>query len=147
MKKRVGEPWIPASQLATTLTGLGLNLLVSEVDLAVRFQNTVLGAEVIYADPDFALMQAMGSRWMLHAIHSYERHPFRLMSETQDLRGRGVELRLYGLDPDQVVVRARDFGAMILVDPQDKRHGFREAYIRCADGYTWVPSLLLPAAV
>lgn len=147
MKKRVGDPWIPAPQLAATLTGLGLNLLVSEVDLAVRFQSTVLGAEVIYADPDFALMEAMGSRWMLHALHSYETHPFRSISETQSLRGLGVELRLYGLDPDQVVVRARDFGATVLVDPQDKRHGFREAYIRCTDGYIWVPSLLLPVAV
>ena len=55
-------------------------------------------------------------------------------------RGAGVELRLYGVDPDQAEARARAAGQVVLAGSADKPHGLRECYLLDEDGYTWVPS-------
>jgi hypothetical protein len=52
-----------------------------------------------------------------------------------------VELRLYGVDPDQAEAAARRRDAVVLAGAADKEHGLREAYIVDDDGYVWVPSV------
>jgi len=56
-----------------------------------------------------------------------------------EARGAGIELRLYGTDPDAAEGRAREAGAIVLAGAIDKPHGLREAYILDGDGYVWVP--------
>ncbi|MGE0715852.1 MAG: VOC family protein [Alphaproteobacteria bacterium] len=139
MKRRTGTPWMPAPDYGRSLTGLGVNLLVEEIDRALDFQRTVLGATALYADPDFAVVRAFGSEWMLHADHTYDRHPLRRHAAENGARGSGVELRLHGCDPDAAEAAALAAGYEVMAGAADKPHGLREAYIVDPDGYVWVP--------
>jgi predicted enzyme related to lactoylglutathione lyase len=125
--------------------GIGLNLLVSDVEAAARFQATVLGAVVDYWDRDFAILRAQGAVWMLHSDRSYRNHPLSGIAKAAEGRGAGAELRLYGRDPDaaQAVaeVVAHSLGGVVLASAADKPHGVREAYILDPEGYCWVPTV------
>jgi hypothetical protein len=57
MKLRTGDPWMPGSVYGRSLRGLTLNLLVRHIDAALPFHCEVLGAEVEYSDPDFAVLR------------------------------------------------------------------------------------------
>ena len=61
MKKRIGDLWMPADQYGKSLSGLGLSLLVVDIEIAVAFQTEVRGAKVIYSAPDMAILEAQGS--------------------------------------------------------------------------------------
>ena len=74
MKLRTGEPWMPADAYGRSLTGLTVNLLVRDVEAAVRFQRQVLSADVAYVDADFAAVRFGEAQWCLHADHSYRDH-------------------------------------------------------------------------
>ncbi|MEM7545463.1 MAG: hypothetical protein AAF367_08010 [Pseudomonadota bacterium] len=124
--------------------GLGINLLVSDVDRAGRFGVEVLGATIVYWEEHFAIMSALGSIWQLHSDWTYRDHELRGAVEGVEVRGSGAELRLYGADPDAAVRRARAWGADVLSAALDKPHGLREAHIIDPDGYIWVPSVALP---
>jgi catechol 2,3-dioxygenase-like lactoylglutathione lyase family enzyme len=141
MKLRTGDPWIPAGEYAHSLSGLSVNLLVKDVERALEFQEAVLGAAVIYRDPDFAVLHGFGAEWMLHADHTYEDHPMIQEMATTDRRGQGLELRLHGCDPDKAVAAARKLNFRVLVGAMDKPHGLREAYILDSDGYIWVADI------
>jgi len=143
MKKREGEPWMPADEFGRTLKGLGINLLVPSIEQQRPFQLEVLAAEEVYADPDFAVYRGFGAEWMLHADHTYNDHPLSGSLSPEMPRGIGCELRLYGRDPDVAEARARDLGFIVLAGSMDKPHGLREAFIVCPAGYLWAPSLAL----
>ena len=100
----------------------------------------MLGAEIVYWEDHFAIMRALGSVWQLHSDWSYRDNALRSAFEGVEARGAGAEFRLYGLDPDAAVSRARAAGAIVLADPMDKPHGLREALILDAEGYVWAPS-------
>lgn len=138
MKQRTGEPWMSPAEYGHSLRGLTVNLLVSDIAEAVRFQREVLGAEVVYSDADFAVLRAQGSEWMLHADHTYERHPLRGAVVGLEARGGGVELRLHGQDPDAAEARSRQLDYVVLAGAADKPHGLREVYLLDPDGYVWV---------
>lgn len=125
--------------------GIGLNLLVSDVEEAARFQAKVLDATVAYWDHDFAILHApdtaAGAVWMLHSDRSYRNHPLGGIARAADGRGVGAELRLYGRDPDQAEAVARALGGVVLAGSADKPHGVREAYILDPEGYCWVPTV------
>lgn len=142
MKLRAGDPWMPAPAYGATLLGIGFNLLVREIEPAVAFLRTVLKMEVVYSDPDFAVIRGYDGEFMLHADHTYDEHPFgpRALAGT---RGLGVELRVYGVDPDAAEAAAREGGFEVLASATDKSHGLRETYIIDGDGYTWVPGRLI----
>lgn len=143
MKRRTGTPWIPADEYGRSLAGLTVNLLVRDVDASVRFQREVIGARVLYADPDFAALEGFGSSWMLHADHTYSDHPMRGVLEGLTARGAGVEIRIPGRDPDRAEAAARENDFVVLQGAMDKPHGLRESFIIDPDGYIWVPSVPL----
>jgi uncharacterized glyoxalase superfamily protein PhnB len=120
--------------------GLGINLLVRDVDRSARFQAAVFGAQIRYWEEHFAILSAVGSTWLLHSDWSYRGSAMASSIAGVQTRGGGVELRLYGVDPDAAVESAQGLGATILAPPADKPHGLREAYIVDDDGYVWVPS-------
>ena len=140
-KRRVGVPWMSAVDYGKSLRGMSINLLVDDIKRAVEFQTEVLGALVVYSDPDFAVMKGFGAEWMLHADHTYSNHPLRGSLNGSLARGVGVELRLHGCDPDAAQERARARGEIILAEATDKPHGLREAYLIDPDGYIWVPDV------
>ena len=121
--------------------GIGINLLVSDVGAAARFQAVVLDAQVDYWDSDFAILRAQGAVWMLHSDRSYRNHPLSGIAKAAEGRGAGAELRLYGRDPDIAAAVAREAGGVVLAGAADKPHGVREAYIIDLDGYCWVPTV------
>ena len=142
MKLREGDSWMPADDYGRSLKqGLGINLLVRDVAAAVKFQKQVLEAEVVYADPDFAVIKAGGSEWMLHADHTYRDHEMTGVIQDVEARGAGAEFRLYGRDPDVAEAAAREGGWTVLSGAVDKPHGQREAHIIDDDGYVWVPGV------
>lgn len=146
MKQRTGDSWMPAPVYGKSLSGLTLNLLVKNLERALLFQQEVLGATVVYADEDFAVLRAYGSEWMLHADHCYERHPILGLLAEAGVRGAGVELRLHGCNPDQAEAAARRLDFVVLAPAANKPHGLREVYLCDDDGYTWVADVPLAEA-
>lgn len=144
MKLRTGDPWMPAPQYGRSLRGLTLNLLVRNVAAALPFHREVLGAELVYGDPDFAVLRRDGIEWMLHADHAYDKHPLHARLTSAIARGVGAELRLHGRDPDEAEAAARRLGFTVLAGATDKPHGLREAFLFDADGYLWVPDIPVP---
>ena len=123
-----------ADAYGRALTGMGINLLVSHVADTVRFAETVLGLETVYADTDFAILGHGGAEWMVHSDASYHSNPLLGLTGNGALRGVGVELRVYGVDPDKAAARAAAAGHPILQAPADKPHGLRECYLVAPDG-------------
>lgn len=121
--------------------GIGLNLLVSDVETVARFQARVLDASVDYWDRDFAILRAPGAVWMLHSDRSYRDHPLSGIAKAAEGRGAGAELRLYGRDPDVAEAVAGELEGVVLAGAADKPHGVREAYILDPEGYCWVPTV------
>lgn len=139
--KRTGEPWMKADDFGRSLPrGVGVNLLVPAIAPMEAFCREVLGARTIYADEDFAALELLGSVFMLHADHSYRDHEMAGAVDGVAVRGAGLEIRLYGADPDLVERRARSLGHIVLAGSLDKPHGLRECYVVAPDGYVFVPS-------
>lgn len=118
--------------------GLGVNLLVADVAAAAAFQQRVLGARLVWCEADFAILSACGAVWMLHGDRAYRDHPLGRAVAGEAERGAGVELRLYGSNPDDAVRLAEAAGGTVLSPPLDKPHGLREAHIIDPEGYVWV---------
>ena len=136
-KKRTGEPWMPADDYGRSLPSFTVNLVVADMARSVAFYQDVLGATVRYSDADFAALRLAGLEFMLHADHTYDQHPWypRLVRGAE--RGLGAELRLIGLNPDEIEARARQKGAAVLQPVTDKPHGWRDVIIEDPDGYVW----------
>jgi uncharacterized glyoxalase superfamily protein PhnB len=143
--------FMSADDYGRSLKGLGVNLLVRDVGRSTLFAQTVLGAEIVYSDTDFAVLRQGPAgpgqaEWMLHADGTYHSHPLPgLLSDVQ-IRGVGVEIRLYHCDPDRAVAAAKAHDYHVLAPSADKPHGMREAHVFDPDGYCWVPSLPTPKA-
>ncbi len=143
MKLSTRDPWMPAPDYGRSLEGLTINLLVSDVAAALAFHREVLDAEVVYDDPDFAVLRRGSAEWMLHADHTYKDHPLYGSLTGELARGIGAELRLHGRDPDEAEAAARRLGFTVLQGAMDKPHGLREAFLIDADGYLWVADVPL----
>ena len=122
-----------------SLSGFGVNLLVKTIAPCTAFHTSVLGGKVVYEDADFAVIRHGGTEVMLHADHTYDKHP--LYRSLTGARGTGVELRLHGVDPDAAEAAAKAGGHNVISPAADKGHGLREAYIADPEGYIWVPDV------
>ena len=137
MKKRTGDPWLPADRYGRMLPPFMANLIVRDVDRSVAFYRKVLDAFVHHSDPDFAALRIGGAELMLHADHAYEVHPWHPRLIANEPRGLGAELRLFGVDPDAVERRTPNAGGRVLHPAETKAHGWREVWIEDPDGYVW----------
>jgi len=122
------------------LQGIGLNLLVRDVAVQVRFLETVFGMTGHRVSRDFAIMVYGGQIFQLHADHTYGEHPLLSLLPEAGVRGAGLEIRLYDTDPDDAASRAEAAGGHVLHPPADRPHGLRETFILCENGYAWVAS-------
>jgi uncharacterized glyoxalase superfamily protein PhnB len=134
---------VSADAYGRGLRGLGFNLLVRNIPSSVKFCTEVLNSTTFFTDENFAAMRLNGGDFMLHADHTYRGNPLLGIVAGVEGRGAGVELRVYGLDPDGAEKRARDGGWTVLAGAMDKPHGLREAMILDGDGYLWIPSVHL----
>jgi catechol 2,3-dioxygenase-like lactoylglutathione lyase family enzyme len=142
MKKRTGEPWMPAADYGRSLPAFTVNLVVRDIDRSLAFYTTVLEATVHYSDPDFAALRIGGAEFMLHADHAYEANPWATALVPDAQRGLGAELRLLGVDADAVADRARSANALFK-DVSVRGHGWREAMVVDPDGYVWAVGSLI----
>ena len=138
------EPPVSAPDYGRALRGIGFNLLVADVQRSVRFVTEVLGATSFYDNDSFAALRLNGGEFMLHADHTYHGNPLLGIVQGIEGRGAGVELRIYGCDPDVAEARARELGYTVLAGSIDKPHGLRECMIVDDDGYVWVPGTAIP---
>jgi uncharacterized glyoxalase superfamily protein PhnB len=145
LKQRTGDPWMPGDRYGRALPAFTVNLLVRDVQRAVGFHTQVLGAEIHYADPDFAAVNVGGVELMLHADHTYDKHPWHAPLTRGGRRGLGAELRVLGIDPDAVERRARERGANVVQPATTKAHGWREVMVEDPDGYPWAVGVPTPS--
>ncbi|QYX57255.1 glyoxalase [Roseovarius sp. SCSIO 43702] len=129
-----------------SLRGLGLNLLVRDVEAEAAFLRALFGMAAHRLSRDFAIMTYGEQVFQLHADGTYGANPLLSLLPEAGARGAGLEIRLYDTDPDAVAERAAAHGATILQEPTDKPHGLREVYVLCDNGYAWVASRPLGAA-
>jgi len=97
---------MPASKYARSLKGLTIICSCRTWRRRSGFSARA-GVEVIYSDPDFAVLRGYGGEWMLHADHTYEGHALKSALRDATQRGAGAELRLHGCDPDKSEAAAR----------------------------------------
>lgn len=131
---------IDADGFGRSLKGIGLNILVRDVQATSALLETVFSMSCHQVTPDFAIVRYGGQVFQLHADGTYHSNPLLGLIPENPPRGGGIEIRLYDTDPDAAAARAEAVGLTILQPPTDKPHGLREAYILCPDGYAWVPS-------
>jgi hypothetical protein len=138
------KPWMTAPAFGRSLrTGIGFNLLVRDVARGVAFAETVLGATVPHWSEDFAAIRVNGADYMLHHDRTYRNNALYGIVASAEGRGIGVELRVYGLDPDRAESAARVGGWTVLAASEDKPHGLRECVILDDEGYAWVPGVAI----
>jgi uncharacterized glyoxalase superfamily protein PhnB len=141
------EPPVSAPDYGRSLRGLGFNLLVRDVPRAVRFATDVLGATAFFANDRFAAMKLNGGDFMFHHDSTYKDNELFGIVQGAEARGIGVELRIYGCDPDLAEANARAGGWTVLAGSIDKPHGLRECMVIDDEGYVWIPSVHLPKEI
>jgi uncharacterized glyoxalase superfamily protein PhnB len=141
--KRTGDAWMPADEYGRGLPKFSVNLLVRDLTKSLRFYEDVLGATVRYGDADFAAMTLHGVEFMLHSDHTYDHHPLFARLQRDGKRGDGAELRVMGIDPDELQKRAEAAGATILQPVADFPHGWRDVIVEDPDGYIWAVGVTL----
>ena len=82
-------------------------------------------------------MELNGVEFMLHSDHTYDHHPLSARLQGSGKRGDGAELRVMGIDPDDLQERAEAAGATILQPAADFPHGWRDVILEDPDGYIW----------
>ena len=139
---------ISAADFGRSLKGVGLNLLVRDVEGLAAFLVDVFGMQAHRVSRDFAILTYGGQVMQIHADHTYHSNPLPSLLPEIGPRGGGVEIRLYDTDPDEAATRAEAHahGASVLDAPANHPHGLREAVILCEDGYAWLPSRPLTEA-
>ncbi|MGR3914727.1 MAG: VOC family protein [Gammaproteobacteria bacterium] len=136
---------LSADELGRLFDGFGINLLARRVGANAAFLRDVLQFEILRQSDDYAVLAHRGVWVQLHADATYARHPLSALLPEAGMRGIGLELRLYQVDPDAAEKRARAGGYEVLQASADKPHGLRECFLLDPDGYCWVPSVRLPA--
>lgn len=131
---------VSPEEFGRSLRGIGLNILVRDVEQQAAFLSEVLGMQAHRLDCDFAIMTYGDQVFQLHADATYGANPLLGLLPEAGARGAGAEFRLYDTDPDAAYDRAILSGAHVLQPPTDKPHGLREVYILCENGYAWVAS-------
>ena len=129
-----------AAAYGSALTGMGINLLVSQVAHTVRFAETVLGLETVYAHTDFTSLRHGGAEWMAHNDAGYHSNPLLGLTGDGAVRGFGVESPVYGVDPGGTAARVAAGGYPISQAPANKPHGLRECYRIAPNCNVWVAS-------
>jgi len=127
-----------------SLRGVGINLLCRDVAAMAGFLETVFGLSIHRQSRDFALARHGETMMQLHSDATFGRHPLHALLPEAPPRGGGLQLYLFGIDPDLAVARAEAAGGVVIEAATDKPHGLREATILSPEGYAFSPAIALP---
>jgi catechol 2,3-dioxygenase-like lactoylglutathione lyase family enzyme len=147
MDSLTGKPAPSGAVYGRSLTGLGFNLIVSDLERALHFATQVLAATIRFRTDAFAAMRLGGHDFMFHINSSYRGNELHATLISDAPRGVGIELRCYETDPDHAEACARRLGFTVLAGSINKPHGLRECMILDDDGYVWIPSSRLQEEV
>jgi len=132
---------LSGEEVGHLLEDFGINMLVSNTQKTVHFLVTVFNFTALRVSDDYAVLRHRDRLYQLHADNTYTDHPLLSVIPESGLRGGGLELRLYEIDPDSAEKKAVANGYMVLQGTADKPHGLRECFLLDPDGYCWVPSI------
>ncbi|MDG3041376.1 VOC family protein [Roseicyclus marinus] len=132
---------VDAAELGRSLTGVGLNLLSRDVRGLADFLSEVLGLSVHRLSQDFAIIRHGDMMIQLHSDAAFARHPLPGLIPENPPRGGGVQIYLFGIDPDAAIARATTAGHVVLEPARDKPHGLREGTILSPEGYAFSPAI------
>ena len=132
---------VAADALGRSLKGMGLNLLSRDVRGFAAFLGDVFGMSVHRVSDDFAIARHDGMTMQIHADGTYGAHPLPRLIPENPPRGGGVQIYLFGIDPDAAITRAEARGDMVLEPASDKPHGLREGTILSVEGYAFSPAV------
>jgi len=104
---------VSPEDFGAALTGIGLNLLVHDVQAQVAFLGDVFGVRAQRVSANFAIVPYHGHLLQLHSDGTFSGHPLISLLPENPPRGAGVEIRLYHSDPDRAAERAIAAGAGI----------------------------------
>ena len=130
---------ITAQDFGRSLKGIGVNLLTRDVRGLVAFLRDVFGLTAHQVTDDFAIIAHDGVVFQLHADSAYHAHPLPQLIPENPPRGGGIQLYLFGIDPDLAVSKAP--ADLVLEQPANKPHGLREATILSPEGYAFSPAV------
>lgn len=131
---------VSAEEFGASLRGLGLNILVRDVEAEVRFLSQVFDMGAHRVSRDFAIMSYGDQLFQVHGDQTYHANPLPSLLPETGARGAGAEFRLYDTDPDAAEAKAEAAGGMVFQATCEKPHGLRECYLLSPAGYAWVPS-------
>jgi len=132
---------VSADTFGRSLTGIGLNLLTRDVRGLAGFLSDVFGLSVHRLSDDFAIVRHGQLMLQLHADATFAAHPLPGLIPENPPRGGGVQLYLFGIDPDAAIARAEAAGHTVLEPARDKPHGLREGTILSPEGYAFSPAI------
>ena len=108
------KPKMSGADYGRSLTGIGFNLIVNDLERAIHFACQVIQAEVFFRTDVFAAMKLSGQHFMFHINDSYRGNELHATLTSDAPRGVGIELRCYHTDPDEAEARAREAGYTVL---------------------------------
>lgn len=132
---------ISAEDFGRSLSGIGVNLLSPDVRALAAFLTETFGLTAHRISEDFAIIRHGAMMMQLHFDATYGAHPALGLVPEMPPRGGGVQLYLFGVDPDAAIARAEAAGHMVLEVASDKPHGLREATILSPEGYAFSPAI------
>lgn len=135
---------VSADAFGRSLTGIGLNLLTRDVRRLAGFLSDVFGLSVHRLSGDFAILRHGAMMLQLHSDGTFARHPLPGLIPENPPRGGGVQIYLFGIDPDAAIARATAAGHVVLEPVTDKPHGLREGTILSPEGYAFSPAIPIP---
>lgn len=141
-KSTCQRPWT-AREVGLRLPKFTVNLIVRKIARSIDFYRDVLGATILHSDEDFAVLRIADHEFLLHADHAYDHHSMGQRIPVTGTRGAGAEIRLLGVDPDDIERRAKAHGASIVQAAGDTAHGWRDVIVADPDGYTWAVGILI----
>jgi len=116
-----------------------IQLLVRDVEASVAFYADVIGMQINYEEPHFAILSVDDFRIMLHT--DPETLDSREPQEAEDLHRRkcvGATIQFEVEDVDAYYVNLLEQGVTVLTEPTDQPWGWRDLSVTDPDGYRLV---------
>lgn len=116
-----------------------LYLCVRDGAAAIAFYTSVFGAEegLRLTWPDGRIAHAE-LRFGPVVIMLADEHPEYDIRSPLAFGGTGTRIHLHVDDVDRLTARARDAGAVVVLEPRDQGHGERQSRIRDPFGHEWL---------